>query len=518
MKYSSKSLTHVGKVRKANEDNLGQAPTPNGQLFVVCDGMGGHVGGAQASSIAVNSIIEFFQRDMYDNVIQAIDHALSFANEQIYASALSNPELKGMGTTAVILLIRGEECFIGHVGDSRIYLRSNRKLNRITKDHSFVQSLVDSGIIHDDEAENHPKKNQILQALGISPIVKATICQSPILTKAGDMFLLCSDGLNGMVNDRDIERIMQEDNLEVTCGNLITAALNGGGTDNITASLVLIQESAFASSNFVHFNPKPKVNDLASTQVFAGAATKSVKRKTKLLYLIGGTVFLLAGFITVMLLMDKEEDVIYNPEKRYTKTEIEGYLCNNISDIIEGVTKVDFKEGEISNSECGEKEKYVFIVKDSTIIQIDKTKSIEIKESGDENPPPKTPPAPKEIKKMTEKEIKALKVGDPVKEANGEFTCHGFKIVIKDHKVTSKEKAISEIKDDGIITTHPVIQDETLGIIVAKYIGDSPGLTTDALQDYNVEDRSSALTKKEKASLSKGIIKPGMKLKIPKMQ
>ena len=516
MKYSSKSLTHVGKVRKANEDNLGQAPTPNGQLFVVCDGMGGHVGGAQASSIAVNSIIEFFQRDMYDNVIQAIDHALSFANEQIYASALSNPELKGMGTTAVILLIRGEECFIGHVGDSRIYLRSNRKLNRITKDHSFVQSLVDSGIIHDDEAENHPKKNQILQALGISPMVKATICQSPILTKAGDMFLLCSDGLNGMVNDRDIERIMQEDNLEVTCGNLITAALNGGGTDNITASLVLIQESAFASSNFVHFNPKPKVNDLASTQVFAGAATKSVKRKTKLLYLIGGTVFLLAGFITVMLLMDKKEDVIYNPEKRYTKTEIEGYPCNNISDIIES-TKVDFKEGEISNSECGDGSKWVFIVKDSTIIQINKPEIIEIEEPGEKNTTPKTPSAPKGIMKMTEKEIKALQVGDKVKEANGEFTPHGFKIVIKDHKVTSKEKAISEIKDDGIIKTHTVKQNETLGKIVAKYIDVSPGLTVEALKDFNVEDKHSALSDKQKADLSKDKIAAGMKLKIPKM-
>ncbi len=513
MKYSSKSLTHVGKVRKANEDNLGQAPTPNGQLFVVCDGMGGHVGGAQASSIAVNSIIEFFQRDMYDNVIQAIDHALSFANEQIYASALSNPELKGMGTTAVILLIRGEECFIGHVGDSRIYLRSNRKLNRITKDHSFVQSLVDSGIIHDDEAENHPKKNQILQALGISPIVKATICQSPILTKAGDMFLLCSDGLNGMVNDRDIERIMQEDNLEVTCGNLITAALNGGGTDNITASLVLIQESAFASSNFVHFNPKPKVNDLASTQVFAGAATKSVKRKTKLLYLIGGTVFLLAAFITVMLLMDQKKGPIYNPEKRYTKTEIEGYPCNNISDIIEG-TKVDFKEGEISNSECGEKEKYVFIVKDSTIIQIDKTKSIEIKESGDENPPPKTPPAPKEIKKMTEKEIKALKVGDPVKEANGEFTCHGFKIVIKNHKVTSKEKSQPENVDSPRILKNHKVTVEGLDDIVNLYKSKCPKLSKETLVNHNVV-HNNKLSKTEKEALNKEKTIKGMVLEIP---
>ena len=91
MIFSSKSLTNVGLVRSANEDNLGAAQTPNGDLFVVCDGMGGHVGGAQASSIAVNSIIEYFQREVYDNIIQALDHALLFSNEQIYASALNNP-------------------------------------------------------------------------------------------------------------------------------------------------------------------------------------------------------------------------------------------------------------------------------------------------------------------------------------------------------------------------------------------------------------------------------------------
>jgi len=211
-------------------------------------------------------MIVYFQKEVYDNVILAIDGALNFANEQIYASALSNPDLKGMGTTAVVLLIRNEECFIGHVGDSRIYLRSDGKLNRITKDHSFVQTLVDSGVIHDEDAENHPNKNQILQALGIAPSVKGTVCQSPILPKEGDMFLLCSDGLNGMVTDRDIENIMKVNNLMVASENLITAALNGGGLDNVTATLVLIEESAHMQSRFVHFNPKPKFNDMTSTQ------------------------------------------------------------------------------------------------------------------------------------------------------------------------------------------------------------------------------------------------------------
>jgi serine/threonine protein kinase len=193
---------------------------------------------------------------------------------------------------------------------------------------------------------------------------------------------------------------------------------------------------------------KKVIENLGTNDNEKEPATKSMQRKTKLLYLIGGTAFLLAGFITVMLLMDKKEGPIYNPEKRYSKTEIEGYLCNNISDIIEGA-KVDFKEGEISNSECGEKEKYVFIVKDSTIIQIDKLESIEIEESGDENPPTITPSAPKGIMKMTKKEITDMKVGDKVKDTKGEFTTHGFKIVIKDHKVTSKEKAGDAMKGAG---------------------------------------------------------------------
>ena len=299
MKYSFKSKTHVGKVRSANEDNLGEAITPNGHLFIVCDGMGGHVGGAVASGIAVNSILEFFQREVYDNLIQAIDHSLSFANEQIFASALNNPDLKGMGTTAVLLLIKDEECFIGHVGDSRIYLYSNNILNRITKDHSFVQTLVDNGIIDDEDAENHPNKNRILQALGIASIVKSTVCQLSILPKASDIFLLCSDGLNGMVSDKDIHHILQEDNLSVCVENLITAALNGGGTDNITATLVLIEESPHLSSRFTDFNPRPRGIDLATNNDVDGAADTPAKKNRKLIYYSIGVALLVSISIVI---------------------------------------------------------------------------------------------------------------------------------------------------------------------------------------------------------------------------
>ena len=113
---------------------------------------------------------------------------------------------------ALLLIAREPEIFIAHVGDSRIYIHSESKLYRITKDHSYVQELVDQGVISDDEMESHPKKNQILKALGISKLIEPTIYSAPIHTVKGDKFLLCSDGLNGEVNDTNIEAIIKKTN------------------------------------------------------------------------------------------------------------------------------------------------------------------------------------------------------------------------------------------------------------------------------------------------------------------
>ncbi len=317
MKYVYRSLTDVGKVRSANEDSLGEAETPNGHLFLVCDGMGGHVGGAVASSKAVEGLIEFFQKDTHDNPIQALDHALSFANEQIYAATIIQPELKGMGTTAVALLIRNNECFIAHVGDSRIYLYSDGKLYRLTKDHSYVQTLVDANIIADEDAENHPNKNQILQALGIAPVIKSTVCSSPILPKKGDVFLLCSDGLNGMVNDREMERLMNQNPSEEWSQVLINAALEAGGKDNVTALLIEITESTNTSSSFVNFNPKSSddldktrevsIDDVNRSSEVSDGTKKSKKRMYKFVAL--GFFVSLIAFSLVFILGKSEEPV-----------------------------------------------------------------------------------------------------------------------------------------------------------------------------------------------------------------
>ena len=257
MKFTFKEHTDKGAVRPANEDSLGvELNTINGSVFVVCDGMGGHVGGAMASSIAVKSILDYFKLELHENPFVALDDAFQFANTQIFAKTLEDPSLKGMGTTGVILLVRDEDVYIGHVGDSRIYIKSRGQLSRLTKDHSYVQQLVDQAIILDEDAESHPQKNQILKALGHSEEVKPTICQQPIKAKKGDLFLLCSDGQCGMVVDRDMEELIDGDNIEASIENLYNVAMEHGGTDNITNILIKITESTNPTSSFKDVGPK----------------------------------------------------------------------------------------------------------------------------------------------------------------------------------------------------------------------------------------------------------------------
>ncbi len=278
--------TDVGLVRKANEDAAGYAPSEevcnNGDLFIVCDGMGGHVGGAIASNTAVQSIIDHFKNGLHENPYIAINDAIVFANEQIFARAQAEPELKGMGTTCTVLLIRGSETFIGHVGDSRIYIQSKNKLHRITKDHSFVQTLVDQGLISDGDAESHPRKNELIKALGIRESVEPEVCSKAIEAVAGDCFMMCSDGLCGLVVDQDMEKVISDSiSLDNKADKLIAMAKAAGGHDNITVALVDIQSSPFTSSVFVDFTPKESMSTtgdmspLAATQEIGGLASDS---------------------------------------------------------------------------------------------------------------------------------------------------------------------------------------------------------------------------------------------------
>ncbi len=231
----------MGKKRKANEDHGGHFETINGLVSVVCDGMGGHVGGAIASEVAVRTIHDFLDSQFIEDAREAIGLAIDAANKAIIRQAEQNPNLDGMGSTCVLLIVRDGRVYIGHVGDSRIYLIREKTIIQLTKDHSFVQTLVDIGQITKEQAEHHPRKNEITNALGLPGMSPATVRKDAIDPQAGDCFLLCSDGLSGMVSDHDIEKIVsrQRDySTQQRADLLVQVANNNGGVDNITVELV----------------------------------------------------------------------------------------------------------------------------------------------------------------------------------------------------------------------------------------------------------------------------------------
>jgi serine/threonine protein phosphatase PrpC len=237
--YRFGNHTDIGKVRKQNEDYLGFFETKNGEVFVVCDGMGGHAGGAIASQTAVQSIRQYLENQYFGNPQEAIFQALQVANQEIYYKAQINAELRGMGTTCVLLLLRNGQAYWGHIGDSRLYLCRQGQIQRLTKDHSFVQSLVDLGLIDDQEAEQHPRKNELLKAMGTDLISDPEVYGSSLTPLQGDCFLLCTDGLNSLVSDEGILEVLQAKiDIQYKALRLVEIANAMGGYDNITVQLL----------------------------------------------------------------------------------------------------------------------------------------------------------------------------------------------------------------------------------------------------------------------------------------
>lgn len=249
--------TDVGRKRAANEDNMYNAITQNGLVSVVCDGMGGHVGGATASKIAVSAIIDNLNNIYYDDPRIAIGESIDKANKEIIQKTIEQPELSGMGSTCVLLLVRDGKVYIGHVGDSRIYLIRSKRIVQLTKDHSYVQMLVDCGEITKEQAEHHPRKNEITNALGIPNMSPATVAKDAIIPEAGDCFVLCSDGLSGMVSDDTICKIISRQS-EMTAqervDKLVALANENGGLDNITVQLV-------------EFSVSPNTNEMTKKRI-----------------------------------------------------------------------------------------------------------------------------------------------------------------------------------------------------------------------------------------------------------
>lgn len=268
------ALTDKGLVRPHNEDSNRVERTTNGDLFVVCDGMGGHVGGATASRMGVDSICQYVKEHECGLPQQFLVQALEYANKRVFSESRANPNLKGMGTTACVALVRDDKVWYAHVGDSRIYYfnAKNKSLYRLTKDHSVVQALVDQGMITEAEAEHHPEKNKIRKALGIKETVESEPCQMPLLPAEGDVLLICSDGLSGMMDEDDIlEVLLTKDNINEAGKVLIELAKSGGGTDNITVQLI----------RFSGIGEREAVFDARNMGVSSSTITSGKKSKSK---------------------------------------------------------------------------------------------------------------------------------------------------------------------------------------------------------------------------------------------
>ncbi len=228
--------THVGKVRRQNEDAAWYDEKRG--VFAVADGMGGHLAGEVASGMAIEAVQNMAQKNEFASVSIMRD-AVSSAHEVILRHAKKNPACAGMGTTLSVMWRGGHYMYIAHVGDSRIYRFRNKELEQITQDHSLVEELVRARIITREEARTHPRRNIITRALGTQGDNLPDLLAADI--KPGDLWLLCTDGLCGMISDEEIARVLSSGaTLEMMAGSLIEKALDAGGRDNVT--LVLCRE------------------------------------------------------------------------------------------------------------------------------------------------------------------------------------------------------------------------------------------------------------------------------------
>ncbi len=237
------SLTDVGMVRSANQDAFWTGDlSKEVSLCLVCDGMGGAKAGNIASQTAIQLITDYVKRSFHKHLnaqasVELLKNAIESANIGLYDLSRRSPDYEGMGTTVVAVLIGSDFLAVAHVGDSRAYL-SGPTLMQLTRDHSMVQSLVESGKLTPEEAEVHPRKNVITRALGTEEEV---LVDCAIFDRvAGERLLLCSDGLSNFVDSEKLQQLLQSENLEETPKTLIEQANQNGGSDNITAVVALL--------------------------------------------------------------------------------------------------------------------------------------------------------------------------------------------------------------------------------------------------------------------------------------
>lgn len=266
---ASAAVSHVGRIRSNNQDS-GYAGR---RLFLVADGMGGHAGGDIASAIATRRISEA-DAD-YANAPEAaaaLEGALVAANRELAETVADHSELTGMGTTVSALLLEHDRVVIAHIGDSRIYLLRSGELSQITTDHTFVQRLVDAGRITAEEAMVHPRRSVLMRVLGdveSSPEIDSMVLD----TRPGDRWMLCSDGLSGVVSFDELhEQLAADAGAKQVADRLVKASLDGGAPDNVTVVVIDVGDPAAPET-------PPLVVGSAAAPLAFGAAAEPVRAR-----------------------------------------------------------------------------------------------------------------------------------------------------------------------------------------------------------------------------------------------
>ena len=298
IEYSGAS--DIGMIRTENQDSFGKFPPDNldiysdkGQLFIVADGIGGHAGGKEASSLAVETISNAYFNSLSDETGVALRTAIEAANTAIHQKAQNSEKFGRMGTTCTSMVIKNNAAAIGQVGDSKVYRIEKNKIEQLTMEHTQLNEMLKEKILTEEEAKNYPSKSALSRALGMEEKVKADIIDD-IPLKHGQIFVLCTDGLS-KVNKEEILNIVTQNSPEDSCVKLINLANERGGKDNVTVQVLKINAEQIS----------PKGSSLEKDKI-----TVERKKKSKWLFIIPVLVILAAiGFLfgnSVVKLFNKE--------------------------------------------------------------------------------------------------------------------------------------------------------------------------------------------------------------------
>ncbi len=327
--FSYFGSSHIGNVREENEDSYAHFETVNGTVFILCDGMGGIKGGKEAAEITIKQIEKYITEDWEDNPQKLLQNSIEFANKKVCNFFRKKGTPLKPGTTIVIVLIRDNKVYYAHVGDSRIYYQTGKKIFKLTKDHSYVMNLVDQKIITEEEAGEHVRRNEITKAIGIRETAEPTICNEAISPTDDDFILLCSDGLTNELSNKEIlEVLLNNKKTDEKVDVLINDAIENGGNDNITVQLIRFYNTGKeANPDFIKKHTK-------------------ARSRIKPIYLFI-FILILAGITTIIIRIGTKQNFI-EKQNNISKSTLLLYKAKNKDSLIPIFLKAYVKPEEIS--------------------------------------------------------------------------------------------------------------------------------------------------------------------------